>query len=614
MSSAWKIWKYNFDLWIESQAGFMHIILAKTAGFCMGVRRAMQTVLDESRRDEALVYTQGPLIHNPQVIEMLKGKGIEPLGPECPAEEKSTVVIRAHGVTPETKIALEEEGYAVVDGTCPHVIRIQKIIARHLKEGFSIVVIGDHGHAEVVGLAGHAGEMGHVVANLEDVDALPEMEKVCVVSQTTQGYVHFDKLTARVKERWPDCVVYRTICGSTDKRQKETIEIARQVDLMIVVGGRNSANTVRLAELAAETGTPTQHIETSADLDLSALKGVRSVGVTAGASTPNWMIVEVTERLKDWDRRHRFFLLAGPLLFLQFLVDTNLYLAIGALGLGLGCVAMHPLATGSVSLLPLLSGSLYILAMYLFNIPTGQQADRFADPTRWRTLEKWRGAFIGAGICALLAALAISGLLGLWPFVLVLVASVSGLVYRVSALPGRLLPWLRHRRLMDIPGSKDIYAALAWATVLTLLPMLSPPLNASFFLDPRPNAWLASLVCFFFVFTLVFVRSVTFDLRDIQTDQIVGRETIPIVLGKGPTKVLLAALTGLLAIALVVAAHSTTITSAGYVMLAPLVYAWGYLYLFHRRAVAHGFAFAALVDAKFLMGGVLAWAWLIGMQ
>ncbi|MBN1867726.1 4-hydroxy-3-methylbut-2-enyl diphosphate reductase [Candidatus Sumerlaeota bacterium] len=275
----------------------MEILLAKTAGFCMGVRRAMKIVLDHADRPDSKVMTHGPLIHNPQVIEMLCEKGVRILDDEDSPSEGWTVVVRAHGVTPGEKRRLSERGFDVADATCPHVIRIQRLIEQHVARGDAIVIIGDPGHAEVNGLLGYAAGRGHVVSRDSDVENLSDLGNVCVVSQSTQSSEVFDRLVALLQKRWPDLTVYRTICGSTDRRQKEAVEVARRADAMIVVGGRISANTVRLVELASATGTPTQHVETADEIDFAKLRAARVVGLTAGASTPAWIIEEVVDRL-----------------------------------------------------------------------------------------------------------------------------------------------------------------------------------------------------------------------------------------------------------------------------------------------------------------------------
>lgn len=580
----------------------MKVILARTAGFCMGVRRAMNIVLDQAQRGAVPVRTHGPLIHNPQVIEALEGRGVSALpkdGVVEPGDEKGTVVIRAHGISPREREELGAGGFDIVDATCPHVLRIHKLIARHVAEGDEVVIVGDEGHAEVEGLLGSAGGHGHVVSHEDEVDWLPDMRSVAVVSQTTQSHDRFDRIVARIRRRWPDCTVHRTICNSTKRRQEATVDMARRADAMIVVGGRNSANTVRLAELSAETGTPTYHIETSEDLDLEALRGARVVGMTAGASTPHWMITEVMERLAELSRSQWHPALRAMFRSLQFLLDTNLYLALGAVAMAMGCAAL--LGEGSlVRPLHAAVAALYVLAMYSMHVPLESEAARFCNPFRWRFHQRYGRALIGMGVVALAGALAGAAFMGVWAFLLILAASAAGVFYRLTVLPHPLVSVVRYRRVVDIPGSKDIFMGLAWAAVLSLPPILSPPIEIS------PGRIVALAVVFHFVFTLVCTRSVLFAVRDLQGDQMVGRETIPIVLGVKRTKTLLLALTGSAALLLVAATAGGALPPTGYLMLAALAHAWLYLYLYHRRVLTQGVVFEAVAGAGFLLVGVLA--------
>lgn len=572
----------------------------------MGVRRAMEIVLDQANRSRSPVMTRGPLIHNPQVIEALRERGIGVLSKEAPAagEVSGTVVVRAHGITPSEKTELLNNGYNVVDATCPHVIRIQKLIDRHVGRGDSIIIVGDHGHAEVNGLLGHAQGGGYVVANESDVAGLPPLDRVCVVSQTTQNYEHFDNLLAAIRKRWPECSAHRTICASTDYRQKEAMEIAAQVDAMIIVGGRESANTVRLAELAAATGTPTFHIEKAEELDYEKLRGRSTIGVTAGASTPNWMIVEVTERLQEYARRDWGLARRTGFTLLSFLLDTNLILAIGAICTGYGCAVMQGI---NFPILALIAAGFYIFAMYSLNIQSQSRTERYSNPLRWRFHDRYGRLLLLLGAVSLIASLVLSGLLvaqghsSIVGISLMFLASIAGLLYRIPIMPGRWFPKFRYHSLIDLPGSKDLFMGLAWAVVLTIFPL---PL-----LQFATDHIVRIALTFFFVFTLVFIRSVVFDLRDIQGDQIIGRETIPMVLGKERTRILLVLLTGLLAAAIIGATWRGILSSVGYLMVLPLLYTWGYLYLYHRRSITRGVLFEIILDGNFILVGLLAVFW-----
>ncbi|HET97339.1 MAG TPA: 4-hydroxy-3-methylbut-2-enyl diphosphate reductase [Desulfurivibrio alkaliphilus] len=276
----------------------MKVILAKHAGFCMGVRRAVETTLKLVDTRQAPISTFGPLIHNPQVLDMLAEKGVNVLE-EVPANTRGTVVIRAHGVPPARKRHLEESGAVVEDATCPRVVKVQAIIDKYRRQGYTTVIVGDRDHAEVEGLMGHAGRAGLVVSRMSDLDGLELSPPYIVVSQTTQDEEMFQAITAAILKRYPGGKVFNTICDSTHKRQDEVREMCRQVDALVVVGGRNSANTKRLAEIADGLNCPVFLVETENELDPEKLRAYQLVGVTAGASTPTWIIREVVETLES---------------------------------------------------------------------------------------------------------------------------------------------------------------------------------------------------------------------------------------------------------------------------------------------------------------------------
>ena len=262
----------------------------------MGVRRAMNAVLDAAHKSDKKIYTLGPLVHNNQAIEMLNAKKVKVVT-EAEKSLSGILFIRAHGVTPDVKKSMEQPGLEVKDMTCPHVRRAQMIIQRHAEKGYASIIIGDEGHAEVVGLLGHAKGNGHIVSSPVDIDGLPALDRVCVVAQTTQNARRFEEIVPLIKERFPDAIIHNTVCSATDDRQAEVRALARETDAVIVVGGRHSANTVRLAEISREEGVPTFHIETADELDRETVKKFNTVGITGGASTPHWVFGAVVERV-----------------------------------------------------------------------------------------------------------------------------------------------------------------------------------------------------------------------------------------------------------------------------------------------------------------------------
>jgi 4-hydroxy-3-methylbut-2-enyl diphosphate reductase len=276
----------------------MEIIVAKMAGFCFGVKRAIEITFDISKKDSEGVYTLGPIIHNPQVIEKLKGEGVPPI--EVDEIEKGAVkalIIRTHGIPRQLYNNIAARGFRIIDATCPFVKKAQHY-AKLLKEkGYQVVILGDANHPEVKGLVSYAGE--DVVVVNADSSLKGLKPKVGIIVQTTQPVEALKKLLAGVAEHAKEIMVYNTICNSTALRLKETAEMARKVDVMVVVGGKNSANTTQLANLCKSLSVKTHHIETAAEIDAQWFRDAQRTGITAGASTPDWIIKEVEKRIRD---------------------------------------------------------------------------------------------------------------------------------------------------------------------------------------------------------------------------------------------------------------------------------------------------------------------------
>ena len=281
------------------------VIVAKRAGFCPGVKRAIEKVLELEAAGKKPVYTIGPLIHNKQVTDMLCAKQITAIDSPLQATDKSGVlVIRAHGITPQFQREIESFGMAVEDATCPLVKHAQNIIAKFAAQGYHTVIVGDVDHAEVVGLMGYTQGRGTVVSGPEEAKNLPHFEKVNVVSQTTQKESVFYQTAEEIKKHADVCQVSNTICQPTKERQKETIECAQSADLVIVVGGKHSANTARLALLCKELSSAVQHVETEEELDEAQILRAQKIFITAGASTPEWVIDRVAGRVRELRRKN----------------------------------------------------------------------------------------------------------------------------------------------------------------------------------------------------------------------------------------------------------------------------------------------------------------------
>ncbi len=282
----------------------MKIESAKRAGFCPGVKRAVETVYEQVRlRQNQKIYTYGPIIHNEEVIQDLAGQGVEIIHSEEELKElhEGTVIIRSHGVARKIYERMEAQGLAYVDATCPFVKKIHNIVDEESRKGAYIVIIGDGKHPEVEGIRGWAQDQVSVIQTEEEAHRFQlenADQKVCVVSQTTFNYKKFKDLVEIISKKRYDIIVLNTICNATKERQEEARRIAARVDAMLVIGDRRSSNTQKLFEICKDECLNTYYIQTLDDLDMNQLRSVETVGITAGASTPNNIIEEVQNNVR----------------------------------------------------------------------------------------------------------------------------------------------------------------------------------------------------------------------------------------------------------------------------------------------------------------------------
>lgn len=275
----------------------MKIRIARRAGFCMGVRRAVNLVLKALNSGQTPLYTYGPLIHNPQTLELLSNLGVKPIKSVSEEVPKGYCVIRAHGVPPSEKSALER-AHKVIDGTCPRVLKVQALASKAVSSDKDVVIIGDKDHAEVRGILGYCGNRGYVVSSFQDIETLPSLSNYVILSQTTQDEEVFEVLSQEILLRFPGGEVINTICNATEVRQEEVKRLCKECSVIVVIGGKFSANTNRLAQIAEAEGKKVFLVEKAEELPVEELKKFSVVGITAGASTPNWLINEVVDYLK----------------------------------------------------------------------------------------------------------------------------------------------------------------------------------------------------------------------------------------------------------------------------------------------------------------------------
>lgn len=284
----------------------MRIILASHAGYCYGVQRALTMARNAVSTCKEPISTLGPIIHNPQVVKRLADEGIHPAAAVEDITE-GTAIVRSHGVPPDVARSLRERGVDVIDATCPFVGKAQRCAAALASEGYQVVIVGEPEHPEVEGILGYAAGAGKagvvVVESAADLPKWRRRSKVGVVVQTTQQVDRLREVVDALLPKVGELKVCNTICNATSERQRAALKLAVKVDVMMVVGGKNSGNTRRLAELCRAQNPRTYHVETAADLDCEWFSGAESVGVTAGASTPDWVLAEVIARIEELGRR-----------------------------------------------------------------------------------------------------------------------------------------------------------------------------------------------------------------------------------------------------------------------------------------------------------------------
>jgi 4-hydroxybenzoate polyprenyltransferase len=484
----------------------------------------------------------------------------------------------------------------IIDATCPHVAHVQSIIRYHTLKGYEVVLVGELAHPEVVGLVGYGNGHVHVIRDKAAVDALPEMEKLIVVAQTTQDAEKYKEIAAAVRRRFPDAKVHDTICSATLDRQREVRALVSQVDGLVVVGGLHSGNTRRLVQVATEAGTPALHVETEEELKKEHLSRMKVIGVTAGASTPNWMIRSVVQRIEAIQSAGdtRFKRLMRRIRKLFFL--GNVLVSLGAFSLAYAAMVLMGRSPDLVH--PAL-GLLYIHAMYVLNRFLDKGASAYNDPERANFSRTHKGPLLLSGLGAMAAALLLSLSLGMPVLFATAGLSLLGMSYSIPVVPRSLRPIWQYSKIKDIPGSKTLSQALAWAALMSLLPLLEPAAVS------RGEA----IFSFLFVFAVVYVRGGLYDILELQGDMIVGRETLPIAIGEKRTLYLLK---GIIIAGAVLSVIAPTVVSVSPVsFLFPLCFLglWLTVLAYEKKWLYPGLWLEAMIEGNLFLAGLLALGW-----
>ena len=574
----------------------MEIKLAITAGFCMGVRRAVDIVLDIAQHETSRrIYTYGPLIHNPQTIELLKSRGVKPVESieEIKDRENAILIIRAHGIAPAERKKIKESGIKIVDATCPKVGYVQSIIKKHAALDYTVVIVGDKEHPEVDGLLGYTGGRGIIVSTLDDVDKLSCIDKVCVVAQTTQDSDSYSKIVEKIKTLCPQAVVFNTICSSTEQRQAEVIAMAGEMDAMFIVGGKNSANTKRLADLARNKQSSTFHIETPDEMENINLGPYNRIGVSAGASTPNWIIDRVMETIMEGQSRKLKNL--GRLLNLWILaIKTDIYSALGAGCLCLVCMLLQnmPVRLSFVAI-----AFLFVYAIHVLNRLISRKPAGLVGSFREESYDRHKKTYLYTALLSIAAALALAFNTSFIVFVVLFVVSFTGAIYNMNILSKK---W-RFRSLKDLPGSKNLSLAVAWSIVTAILPALDKPYSH--------NAGL--IVAFCFTFGIVFIRSAMSDILEIQNDKLIGQETIPVFFGKEHTITILRIISLILLALLLISYPAGWSPFLSILLISCVLYIWICFHFCDKKGALSGAVKEGLLETSYIVAGFCVLLWRI---
>jgi 4-hydroxy-3-methylbut-2-enyl diphosphate reductase len=574
----------------------MEIKLAKTAGFCMGVRRAVDIVLDMAQHETSRrIYTYGPLIHNPQTIELLKNRGVKPIEniEEIKDKENAILIVRAHGIAPVERKKIKESGVKIIDATCPKVGYVQSIIKKHTALDYTVVIVGDKEHPEVDGLLGYTGDRGIIISTLEDVDGLSCTDKVCVVAQTTQDFDNYSKIVEKIKQICPQAVVFNTICSSTEQRQAEVIAMAGEMDAMFIVGGKNSANTRRLADLAQKKQSSTFHIETPSDMENINLDPYNRIGVSAGASTPNWIIDRVMDKIME--SQSRKLKKIGKLLNLWISsIKTDVYSALGAGCLCLACMLLQEIP---VNLSSIAIASFFVYAMHVLNRLLDRKPAGLVGSFREESYHRYGKIYFYTALASIVIALTLTLNNAVLPFIFLFVISLAGVIYNIKILPEK---W-HFRSLKNLPGSKNIFMSAAWGIVAAILPALNK--NYSF------HAGL--IVAFVFAFGIVFIRSAMSDILEIQSDKLIGQETIPVFFGRKRTITILKIISLILLVLLLFSYLADWTSALSIFLLACILYIWICFRFCDRESALSGAVKEGLLETSYIMAGFCVLLWYI---
>ena len=551
----------------------------------MGVRDAILRIVKELNDTDEEIFVYGPLIHNPQTVDILGRRGLNTIH-ELENIDDKLIAIRTHGVPIERLREIRRRSRRHLNLTCPRVSRVQGLIKNYSRQNYYTIIVGDEDHAEVIGLKSYAVSGVSVISDPRQIKAIPRAERYIVVSQTTQDRERFDLIVKRLRDALENLIVFNTICDSTHNRQSDIAQgIERGIDGLVVVGGKASANTQRLARMGSECGVRTFHIETEAELDAADFRDVGHVLVTAGASTPGWIINNVMERLYEIKYTNSPFFTNILIKAMGFILRANILSAVAAAFFALfaqgyaGAKPDYPLAAISM---------LYIFSMYTLNNYFDLDFLTVRNPVKYAMIKRHKNLLAPLAVASLVASLYLMVSYNAYAIALYILSVVLGSFYSSRAFKSAIasLPFQAPKRLYNL---KNIVSTFGWVISTTVIPLVALRAEWGIFLAPVAYS-----------LALVFLRNIALDIIAFQGDLIFGRETLPTLIGVKKTEVFVLLI--VLASALLFAWQ--TIQRAGYLHLLYLA-AMLYMVLVFLKISSKNYfislKYELILDANFIL-------------
>ncbi|MDY6969514.1 MAG: 4-hydroxy-3-methylbut-2-enyl diphosphate reductase [Spirochaetota bacterium] len=565
----------------------MKIDIARHSGFCMGVRNAVIKAVDIINNSPEEIYIDGPLIHNPQTVEILKNRGLVLL--ENPEDiDNRIIAVRAHGITKQRLDDINKRSKSFINLTCKKVAYVQGIVKKFSLKGYHILILGDDNHAEVLSIKSHASNGVTVLSSLETIDNIPPANKYLLVAQTTLDINYFNKAVDKLKKQIENIEIINTICSATRDRQNDLHKaIQKGVDSIVVVGGRNSANTKRLAEIGRQNNIRVYHIETEKELNPEDFSSVKHLLITAGTSTPAWIINNCLEKLYEIKYRTISKLLSILKSFIEFIIRTNIFSALMSIFFTAAISRCSILDCKKPSLILSVS---FIFLMYSVNNFFQSKIIMLSNPFKFDLYNRSKVILSFLTVLSFGVFIYSSFLTDIHIQILYIFSLVFGILYA--------LPWIKKlvglidiRLLHILFNAKSLISSLGWSVVILFIPYISEPYEINIFLP-----------LFVICSSIIIVRNVLLDLVGYHGDLLLGVETIPTVFGIKFTKSIFITLSVLFTASIVYNTYSVSFFNLLY-LLNMIYYYWIYNKIKHNEFY-YRLKFEVLIDLNFIFFAV----------